>query len=78
ELNVYPNPSSGQVWLEIPDAAGEVQIEAYTALGQLVLPQVGRLTSERISIQLPNTSGVYWLRILDQDGRFTTRRLVVR
>ncbi|MEM8585378.1 MAG: FG-GAP-like repeat-containing protein [Bacteroidota bacterium] len=78
EITLYPNPTAGQVWLELPNDAGEVNISVQTALGQFVLPQVDRISSERMSIQLPNQSGIYWLRIQDQDGRYTTRRLIVR
>ncbi|MEM6394916.1 MAG: FG-GAP-like repeat-containing protein [Bacteroidota bacterium] len=78
ELNIYPNPSSGSVWLDLPISAGEVSIEAYTSLGQLVLPQVEDLSGNRMSIRLPDRSGVYWLRVSDREGGVVIRKLMVR
>lgn len=76
ELLLYPNPSKGQVFIQLPALAGSVNAQVYTVLGQHVHTQLlGQSSTEQLNIRL--ASGVYLLRLVDQDGGQVSRRIVV-
>ncbi|MBX2979602.1 MAG: T9SS type A sorting domain-containing protein [Flavobacteriales bacterium] len=74
--NVYPNPSNGNFFISVPNAGlSATYYTVHDATGKLVLQ--GALTSTVSAIQLPDAqSGMYFLRIVQQDES-STRRIVV-
>lgn len=78
---VYPNPTHGQVGVQVPGVPGATQVQAtlLTTLGQVVLRQEAALpaTGATLSLRVPGlSSGVYILRLRAGDTT-TTRRVVL-
>lgn len=57
---VYPNPTSGQVTLQLPQAMEDASFDVFNATGQLVLRVVP--TGATTTIELPEATGVYLIR----------------
>jgi subtilisin-like proprotein convertase family protein len=79
-LNVYPNPSSGKVYVEFgQDPSEEITIEVFNALGQRVLNKTygAQSIQERVSIDIDNaTAGTYMIKISSNDD-YVTKRIVI-
>ncbi|MEM1319116.1 MAG: T9SS type A sorting domain-containing protein [Bacteroidota bacterium] len=78
-VRLFPNPSSGQVYLELNiPGAEEVQLSLYDAVGRQLRVNVNeaahRQTYQLDLDHLP--AGVYWLRIL-VDQRTVSKRIVL-
>lgn len=80
ELKVYPNPSTGTVYVEFTqNLKEEVQIEIFDAIGQTVIQRVyeAQVIQGHIDIDLDNTaSGTYMMKI-SSAGKYTTKRIVI-
>lgn len=67
QVNVYPNPTSGDLQIEIPWLEGEAVLEAFDASGKLVSSRITSSRNERLDLgQMP--SGLYLVRISSQAG----------
>jgi hypothetical protein len=72
EISVYPNPSSGQVFIELKNGGKPLAINLYDVSGRN-LP-IKKLNHNNLDISaLP--PGVYWLKIED-DGQPTWKKIV--
>jgi hypothetical protein len=77
-INLYPNPTSGQFTIQWSVVSGWGAVEIYSVLGQRVYSQStihGAQSTIDISSQ-PN--GVYLIRILDKDGNLLSQKKVVK
>ncbi|ASS48107.1 MAG: hypothetical protein A3D31_00540 [Candidatus Fluviicola riflensis] len=76
EILVYPNPSlDGMVYIKGAVDIREVQV--LNALGQLV-GRTTNTTNPNMAIKLGTDRGVYIVRLIDQTGAVTTKRVVVK
>src|SRR5690606_12645120 len=65
DLSVYPNPTSGAVW--VTDLDGPATFEVYNISGQMV--HSGRIVSNQQKISLKSVvSGSYILKLTTQKG----------
>ncbi len=71
---VFPNPSEGEVLVEVDGPPRQRTIEVVTSMGQSVNRFVTRQDKFTITIDQP---GVYFLSLIDQDGPRQVRRIVV-
>ncbi len=70
DFSVYPNPTTGI--LTIQSKTNIVQIEIYNQLGQLVLSN-----NEENTIDISNVGqGLYFIKILDENGNIGTQKVV--
>ncbi|MCB0768468.1 MAG: T9SS type A sorting domain-containing protein, partial [Flavobacteriales bacterium] len=71
EPRVYPNPSSGSVFIEFPEEASEVMaIEVYDRLGVLVAMNTTRTGDHRVQLDFTSLAkGLYIIRIINTDGQ---------
>jgi len=74
KINIYPNPSIGFMYIEMDEAMISGQLELYHADGRLITTQVIRSTTEQLYI---GQSGSYLLRLSNQQGEFTSRRVAI-
>jgi len=78
EVNIYPNPTSGNIQLESPVFENnQTQVHLYNNLGQLV--QQERLNSgsmnQSIDFSSQLTNGIYFVKILQEDKEINIRRI---
>jgi len=81
-LKVYPNPSSGKVYVEFgQDPSEEITIEVFNALGQRVLNKTygAQSIQERVSIDIDNAAaGTYMIKISSNEDYVTKRIVIVK
>jgi len=69
-FKVFPNPSSGNIYLEISDKNQNSLISAvYNLQGQLVFTQILTKDNRELNLQLP--PGVYLLKVISEDGLYS-------
>jgi hypothetical protein len=72
QVQLYPNPSSGQLTLLRPAHWGSTAVEVLNGVGQVVLRRVLPATETQLNVQtLP--AGVYQLRLTTPQGAVTKR-----
>jgi len=81
-LNVFPNPSSGHVYVEFgQNPADEVNIEVFNTLGQRLLTKhfEANAIQDRILIDVLNAaSGTYLIKISSGDEYISKRIVIVK
>ena len=76
-LNIYPNPASDFVTIELTDANNEGQVEILNLLGQVVLTQpLNKDISSRINIT--NLDAAVYLIKVTSNGKTSTRKIVIQ
>ena len=76
EFTISPNPSSGNIQVAFSEVIGEVALQLFAMTGE-------RVFSERIKnnqeVWLPNsiTNGLYFYRIVLENGKFATGKLII-
>jgi hypothetical protein len=75
ELSIFPNPTSGIVYLKGASMVEKVLV--YNSLGQL-LDSVHNNSKSVLSIDLGNMKGLYLLKITDAYGEQITKRVIVK
>lgn len=68
--NAYPNPTSGQITLELPEASKELQFNVLNALGEFISEGI---IFEETTIQLPKEKGVYFIHLFSKDREAVIR-----
>jgi len=76
ELVVFPNPSLDGI-VYVKGAANIREIQVINALGQVVSRQANT-ASAQMTLRLGADRGVYILRLIDQSGAVTSKRVVVK
>ncbi|MBL8000674.1 MAG: S8 family serine peptidase [Flavobacteriales bacterium] len=78
EVRVYPNPSSGQVFVELPEELIEgATLEVYNALGVKCPARIEATSATRFSIDLAGFgTGMYIINVIQGD-RMESRRVVI-
>ncbi len=72
--NIFPNPTSGPVYIKLPDGIRAVQTEFYSANGALLLQQ-SNLLSEAFDLSgLP--ADIYHILVVGSDGKLYWGRVV--
>ena len=67
DLRLYPNPTSGWIYMDLPENAGEAVIEMFNSSG--VQLQVLKDSGKRIAVNLGNLpNGIYLVRVIDGKG----------
>jgi hypothetical protein len=75
-LNVYPNPSKGQVFVSFDQAVNNGTVEVYNLLGEVVY-NVSAFTGNKVELNLDGLSeGVYIIR-LNENGAVSSQRFVL-
>ena len=73
---VYPNPTSGQIHIDLPKQAGQVDFNLFSATGQLVFNRTKIFAHEEMDLgTLPK--GIYFYKISDGEGSVWSGKLVV-
>lgn len=75
ELAIYPNPTSGRVFVKIPDEALPALIQIYNVLGKQIYSEVITIGGAELMLQ---QNGLYILSIQSKNGQISRTRLVVK
>ncbi len=78
EVKVYPNPSTGRVFLEFPEVAADAAlVEVYNAMGARCAVRVDRAADQRLELDLSaNGQGMYIIQVL-RDGNIESFRVII-
>ncbi len=75
-LNTYPNPNSGQFFIEGFELNDEVRVEIFNSMGAMILNEFP--TSERLSIDLGSVaSGIYCVKVFEGDKLSLTQKVMI-
>ncbi len=78
-VSIYPNPTSGQIQIQMDDALGNyhpLMIEIYNILGEnLYSEKIHDIKSQTFYLELPN--GIYSLQIKTEEGAIINKKLVI-
>ncbi|MEI6680616.1 MAG: T9SS type A sorting domain-containing protein, partial [Mariniphaga sp.] len=75
EINIYPNPATDHVTIEIPEITGKVKCSVYSTDGKMLHSEMVEQVTTVLDVSYLKP-GVYILRF-DSDGEIVTKRLVV-
>jgi len=74
-FSLYPNPNSGEFTIEF-DKLQNANCQIYDVQGRLVFKEQISINQKSKSISLDLNSGVYYLRLLNENGVFTEKFIV--
>jgi hypothetical protein len=79
ELQLYPNPSTGLVWLSVPEA-GEHALELLDNKGKAIMLQNVYLDEGWFTYRLPDSlaNGTYLIRVLSPGEVYVSKLVVLR
>ena len=64
EMKVFPNPTTGKVYVSIPKSNKEVFVDVFNAYSQVVVSEKIKVSNETIVLDLSNQSaGVYYIKL---------------
>ena len=66
-IQLYPNPTSGNITISYADEQAQVMVEITNALGQIVIAKEFVAIGE-INLEIPGASGVYFVQVSDVNG----------
>jgi len=75
ELLVYPNPTSGQVHVNLLSVKPDLTIIVINSLGEIVFKEI-RKSVQEFDYQLPDRSGIYFIQLTTADGLVRTLKVV--
>jgi hypothetical protein len=77
-LSVYPNPSAGELTIEVKGAQGNVQAELTDLSGRkLIAHQLQGGANIRQNLNVDLAAGTYLLNIVGADGLIATKRISI-
>ncbi len=68
EVKLYPNPSSGKVFLEFEENYNNIQIRLFNYIGQEIYKNVFE-NSLKLEFNLPNEQNLYFFEIITEKGK---------
>jgi len=74
-ITVFPNPTTGEVFIEVNDFTKEFAIKVFDSTGKLVSSSKSTSSITKIDLS-PYSSGIFWLEIIQESG--TVVKKVVR
>lgn len=75
-FSMFPNPSNGQVTLQLPSDANQAQVNIFDYLGKTLLQK--SINSSNNTLDVSNlTTGIYFVRI-QTDTKVGTKKLIIR
>ncbi|MCH2229215.1 MAG: T9SS type A sorting domain-containing protein [Crocinitomicaceae bacterium] len=74
-FKVYPNPTFGNLSVELGNVYNETTVKVYNALGQVLVNESFGST-DTLSIQIAGTTGMYILEIKTEVGKSAKIRVI--
>lgn len=76
EMTIYPNPTSGKIYIEIPTLEGEFTVSILNTVGETVKTDYISNTTETLSIDLSEMPEGYYFIKLENEDRSLIKRVV--
>jgi hypothetical protein len=74
-VSIYPNPSSGQISIDLSIYDEPIQIDVLNELGQVIY--ISQLTAVLTTIELTDLAkGMYWIKLSTSSEVFTTKLFI--
>jgi hypothetical protein len=81
-LNVFPNPSSGKVFIAIQTSGdGPVDLSIYDNTGKLIKHYTEPAVSGKLNLEWENSApakGIYLVKLLTKDNQLCTKKLIIQ
>lgn len=80
KFSIYPNPSTGLIYIQVPDKSSEDHtLFIYNSLGQVILKQTYNSASQPIDLSKLNGKGSYFVKVSsNRSGEYTVQKVIVR
>lgn len=72
---IAPNPTSGELSVTYSASNGDFEVELYDVSGR-ILTKIGSNGTDQLNIDLKGSSGVYYLKIIDEEEVVAVRKVV--
>ncbi len=74
---VFPNPSTGELWIDLQNDYTNIQFELYSIDGKMLQRKEFNHTNI-VSLQIEQTSGIYFAKIKTNEGHTEIHKLIIR
>ena len=69
EIQLYPNPTSGQITLELENVQSELSLQMFNSMGQEIHRQMIQEYNAKLDIDISqHSNGVYFIQLTSKDG----------
>ncbi len=77
KLQLYPNPATNALHVQLEDVNTDYKIAIYNTLGSLLFESTNQLSNSTNSINIGHlNSGIYFVQITDSENRIYQKRLI--
>lgn len=77
KLQLYPNPATNELHVQLEDVTTDYKIAIYNTLGSLLYESTNQLSNSTNSINISQlNSGIYFVQITDSENRIYQKRLI--
>ena len=75
KISVYPNPSKGEVYIELNNSTPNFNVSIRNTLGQTVYSQ--KFTnSKNCILNLPNENGIYFIEVITNENKIAIAKVI--
>ena len=75
-VNIYPNPSNGDIFIELTEIFSNTKIQIFDIYGKLLKEQI--FTNNTLHVQLNDLAcGIYFVKIIDDKNGVVTRKIII-
>ena len=72
---LYPNPTNGQITIDLNEMQNSVVIDVFNSMGKLLFTEQ-QASAQLLNIQLPETTGIYFIRLTSTAGHVQNLKVV--
>ena len=78
KIKAYPNPvdRGALLTVDMPDNRGEMTVFLYNTVGKMI--QTFKTSNKKVEIIVPDVSGIYLLRFVEQQKVIAVEKIVVK
>ncbi len=73
---MFPNPSVGSTTIQFQIAHSSLQVQVSNEIGQIIYDKT-HFNAKSIQLDLQLQSGIYFVSIILENGRLTTKKLIL-
>ncbi|MCF8373093.1 MAG: T9SS type A sorting domain-containing protein [Bacteroidales bacterium] len=78
EINIYPNPSSGKVWITLPEGTNDpVSVSIFNINGQLILSEIKENEKTILLDMREQLAGLYFITV-ERNGEVINRKILIQ